>query len=122
MQPELLQGHPLKPCLSRDEVFQELASARVLVVGSRWPENAPMVIVEALAAGCPVIAPAIGGIPELIVDGENGRLYPVGNIDLLAQCLRDVLDEPLTVSSSRSLEDQVNETEELYRRICGASA
>ena len=40
----------------------------VLVMGSRWRESY-LVILEARAAGCPVIAPSIGGIPEIITDG-----------------------------------------------------
>ena len=43
-----------------------------------------MVITEALSVGCPVIAPRIGGIPEMIREGENGLLYSAGDIDDLA--------------------------------------
>ncbi len=64
-----------------------LASARALVLGSRWPENAPLVVLEARAAGCPVIAPASGGLPELVEHGVDGWLYPPGDVGALAAAL-----------------------------------
>ena len=42
---------------------------------SEWYENQPMVILEAFASGTPVIASALGGMPELVADGETGLLY-----------------------------------------------
>lgn len=69
------------------EVPALLAGARALVLGSVWPENAPLVALEARAAGCPVIAPAIGGLPELVTPGVDGWLYPPGDVDALAACL-----------------------------------
>jgi glycosyltransferase involved in cell wall biosynthesis len=68
-------------------VAEVLAGARALVLGSRWPENAPLVVLEARAAGCPVIAPAIGGLPELVEHGVDGWLYPPGDEQALAACL-----------------------------------
>jgi len=65
-----------------------LAKTHALVLGSIWPENAPLVILEARASGCPVIAPAIGGIPELIQEGTDGWLYPPGNVEALADRLK----------------------------------
>jgi glycosyltransferase involved in cell wall biosynthesis len=43
------------------------------VLPSAW-ENFPHTVVEALAVGCPVIATAVGGVPEVVRDGENGLL------------------------------------------------
>ena len=51
-----------------------LRSARALVVPSRWYEGQPRVILEAFAAGVPVLASSIGGLSELVEDGVNGRL------------------------------------------------
>ncbi len=70
------------------DVARVLGGAQALVLGSTWPENAPLVILEARAAGCPIIAPAIGGIPEFVVDGVDGWLYPPGDVDALARCLQ----------------------------------
>jgi glycosyltransferase involved in cell wall biosynthesis len=60
--------------LSREQVKEELASASVLVHPS-LEDNCPMVVLEAMATGIPVAASAIGGIPDLIKDGENGLLF-----------------------------------------------
>jgi glycosyltransferase involved in cell wall biosynthesis len=54
-----------------------VCSARALVVPSRWYEAQPRAILEAFAAGVPVLASGIGGLPELVDDGVNGRLFPV---------------------------------------------
>jgi glycosyltransferase involved in cell wall biosynthesis len=75
--------------LSQDEVPAVLAGARALVMGSRWPENAPLVALEARAQGCPVIAPALGGLPELVAHRRDGLLYAPGDADALAHALRE---------------------------------
>ena len=48
------------------ELPRILGSFDVLVVPSRWPENAPLVVLEAIAAGVPVLAPRLGGLPEML--------------------------------------------------------
>ena len=81
---ELEAGQPRPEPPVRDP-FPLLRGAQALVLGSIWPENAPMVIREAQAMGTPVIAPDIGGIPEL----RPSRLYPPGDLDALAACIAD---------------------------------
>ncbi len=93
--PGIALGHPVSAVLDRAGVWRALADARLLVVGSRWPENAPLVVSEARAAGCPVLAPAIGGLPELVEEGRDGWLYPPDDDDALARLLRYALDHPL---------------------------
>lgn len=92
--PSVLPRHLLGGVLDRDGVAQALSTARALVMGSLWPENAPLVLLEARAAGCPVVAPRIGGIPELVEDGRDGLLYPPGDTGALAACLRAVVSAP----------------------------
>ena len=64
--------------VSGAEVPALLASARALLVPSRWPDSAPRVVVEAYAAGVAVLASAVGGLPELIAHGESGLLLEDG--------------------------------------------
>ena len=71
-----------------------LAQARFTVLPSEWYENFPFSILESLAAGKPVIASRIGGIPELIDDGEDGLLFSPGDADELADCLCRLWDAP----------------------------
>lgn len=68
-----------------------LAAADLLVVPSIWWENSPLTILEALAAGVPVVASAIGGVPELLEEGVTGRLVPPGDAVALGAALREVV-------------------------------
>lgn len=79
--------------LSDVEVFEELKRADVFFLASLM-EGLPIVIMESLAAGVPVVAPAIAGIPELVVDGETGLLYAASDKDALAEKLTRLLDDP----------------------------
>jgi len=81
-------GHPVGAVLDRTGVSQALKTARALVLAPRWEENAPLVILEARASGCPIIAPASGGIPELIEDGVDGILFDPADSDGLVQAMR----------------------------------
>jgi phenylacetate-CoA ligase len=56
----------------------------------------PMKIFEALAAGVPVVASAAGVVPQLLRDGELGRLTPTGDVGAMANAILDVLDNPAT--------------------------
>lgn len=66
-----------------------ISAARAMVLPSEWYENAPMSVMEAYALERPVIGADIGGIPELIRDGETGALFPSGNVEALAVKLRE---------------------------------
>ena len=83
--------------LSPEAVPEFVAALDALVVPSLWPENAPRVIGEAFRLGVPVIASDIGGIPEWIVDGENGALVPPGDAGLLRHRIEALLNTPATL-------------------------
>lgn len=73
------------------EALHELVrAARVVVLPSEWYENAPMSVLESYALGKPVLGARIGGIPELIVEGQTGLLFPSGDRDQLAERLRQL--------------------------------
>lgn len=77
--------------LPREEGLAHLAGARAAVLPSAW-ENLPHAAVEALAVGVPVIATAVGGVPEVVRDGENGLLVPPNDPGQLAAALSRVLE------------------------------
>jgi glycosyltransferase involved in cell wall biosynthesis len=76
----------------RPDVIRHLAGATAALLPSAW-ENLPHAAVEALAAGIPVVATAVGGVPEVVHDGENGLLVEPGSPELLAAAMRRVLEE-----------------------------
>ncbi|MCP4991076.1 MAG: glycosyltransferase family 4 protein [Colwellia sp.] len=67
------------------ELKKLLMEATAVVVPSEWYENCPMTILEAFAAGKPVIGSNIGGIPELIEEGVDGFTFPPGDQAALAE-------------------------------------
>jgi glycosyltransferase involved in cell wall biosynthesis len=69
-----------------------LRDSRALVLCSNR-EGVPNVVLEALAHGRPVIATPVGAIPELVHEGVNGRLVPVGDPQALAAAMRDLFDD-----------------------------
>jgi len=66
----------------------------ILVVPSIWHENSPNVILEAFANHTPVVASELGGMRELISDGERGCLFQPGNAESLAVALQRFVDRP----------------------------
>lgn len=78
----------------REELGRVLSGIDVLVVPSRWYENAPGVIFEAFAAGVPVVATDLGGLSEFVGHGENGLLFRLDDAEDLARQLRRLVEEP----------------------------
>jgi glycosyltransferase involved in cell wall biosynthesis len=73
--------------LSREGVLRLFRAADATLLSSSW-ENFPHTVVEALAVGTPVIATAVGGVPEVVSDGENGLLVPPREPRALAEAIR----------------------------------
>ena len=90
--------------LSRDAVLELFHAADGTVLSSGW-ENFPHSVVESLAVGTPVLATAVGGVAEVVRDGENGLLVPTGDPAALASAIRRFADD-----------------EELRRRLRAAAA
>jgi hypothetical protein len=74
--------------LAHDEGLAFIDSLDCLILPSLWPENQPMVLLEAMARGKAVIGPDSGGVPELIQHAHNGWLFQPGWPDDLARALR----------------------------------
>lgn len=85
------------------EVWQVLADLDVLVVPSRWYENSPNVILEAQAAGVPVVTTDLGGMSELVHNEVDGLLFRLNDAGDLARQLMRLVSEP---SLLRRLRDQ----------------
>jgi glycosyltransferase involved in cell wall biosynthesis len=71
----------------RERVVELFRAADASIISSSW-ENFPHAVVEALAAGTPVLATATGGVAEVVEDGVNGLLVPPGDADALAAAVR----------------------------------
>jgi glycosyltransferase involved in cell wall biosynthesis len=76
---------------SGHEVREEILRSRALVLPS-FAEGLPVVLMEALALGRPVISTYIAGIPELVIPGECGWLVPAGDVESLATTIRTALN------------------------------
>jgi glycosyltransferase involved in cell wall biosynthesis/peptidoglycan/xylan/chitin deacetylase (PgdA/CDA1 family) len=108
----------------RDDVPALLADADLFVLPSE-SEAFPNAIIEAMAAGLPVVATSVGGIPELVNEGVTGRLVPPGNAYAIADALIELLDAPeraasfgragrRTVEQAYSFDRMVEQFETLY--------
>jgi len=71
-----------------------IKQASLVVVPSIWYENNPFAVMEAFALGVPVVAARIGGIPELVIDGETGLLFRAGDSDDLRAKMAALLQSP----------------------------
>jgi glycosyltransferase involved in cell wall biosynthesis len=71
----------------RDRVLELFQAGDASILSSSW-ENFPHTVVEALAAGTPVLATATGGVAEVVRDGENGLLVPPGDAVALGEAIR----------------------------------
>jgi glycogen(starch) synthase len=76
--------------LDRTEVVSHLQHASCFVLPSRH-EPFGIVVLEAMAARTPVIATAVGGVPEFVTDGVNGRLVPGNDVDAMAQAIQELI-------------------------------
>jgi glycosyltransferase involved in cell wall biosynthesis len=111
----------------RNDIPEILSSLDVLVSPSLW-EGMPNVVLEAMAAGKPVVATSVGGTPETVVDGETGLLVPPRNHEALATAILRLLgnSELRTrmghagrerVLNHFSIQRMVTKTQHLYKEL-----
>ncbi len=80
--------------VGKPAVHEAMRSATAVVVPSRWHENQPMTILEAFACGVPVVGTDLGGIPELVSDGENGFTCAADDPVALADKMHELAAQP----------------------------
>src|SRR6266850_1659176 len=115
----------------RRDIPEVMAALDVLVLPSIRSEAIPQVIPQALAVGTPVVASTVGGSPELIRDGENGRLVPPADPRALADAILALLREPeraramaragqAMVLARYTIDETMARTTAVYREILDA--
>lgn len=85
----ILKGH----ISSRSELVDLYRKAALFILPSHH-EGLPTVILEAMACGCPVLATGVGGVPQVVMDGFNGRLVPPGQPQRMADLICSLLGSP----------------------------
>lgn len=113
------------PALPTDEVIAKLRTYHLLAVPSRWLETGPLVVLEAFAAGVPVIGSNLGGIAELINNRVNGLLVASDSVEdwanAIVECERDgwlLASLGAKLPAPRSMTQVAEEMVQVYSRIC----
>jgi glycosyltransferase involved in cell wall biosynthesis len=111
----------------RTDVAELMAAADVLALPS-YSEALPTVLLEAAAAGLPAVASAVGGVPEIIENGQSGYFVPPGDRHSLAEAIIDILGKPALgarmgtfarqLAKERfTVEHQARNTLKVYRQV-----
>jgi len=121
-------------CLAgeRSDIPHLLLASDVYTNTSLWEGN-PLSVIEAMAAGLPVIAPAVGGIPDLIEDGVDGVILTPDHKEDLAHAMAEIIDsqdlrcrlgEAARTKAQRTMSttEMVRTYEELYEELLGPSS
>ena len=88
-----LKGRVECPGWLRGEQKQTLIDEAIVFALPSHAEGLPMALLEAMAAGLPVLATNVGGIPQAVRDGVDGYLVEAGDVDALGQALRKMLED-----------------------------
>ena len=77
------------------QVKEQILASRAMILPS-FAEGLPVVLMESLALGRPVISTYVAGIPELVIPGESGWLVPAGSVEALVNTMKTVLETPVS--------------------------
>ena len=106
---------------NQDSIHKYITNSRFVVIPSICNENCPYSVLEAMEIGKPIAASRIGGIPELIADGENGYLYKADDINELKEKLTLLLDDDDKVNrfaqKSRELYESYYSPDSYYNEL-----
>ncbi len=117
----------------RSDVHQVLAALDVFVLSSTAGEGVPQAVTQAMAMGVPVVAAAIGGIPEVVIHEKTGMLVPENNINALTHCIQVILNDvalrekvireaKALVAQSYSLDRMLDSVEQFYGEMLQATS
>lgn len=106
------------------EVFAVLAQLDLLVVPSLWRENAPLILLQALASGVPLLLSDVEGMADQVQVGRNAELFPPGDSQALAERLLGFQRQPQRLAAlvnrggePRTIADYGQQLEQLYARL-----
>jgi glycosyltransferase involved in cell wall biosynthesis len=109
-------------------VMEAWRRSHIGLVPSNWPEPSPTVVMEAMVAGVPVIASRVGGIPDIVAEGQSGLLVPPGDAAALRQAMHRLLNDPdlhrqMSAAARQRVTDfqahtVVSRIEGIYRQLC----
>lgn len=98
-----------------------VGASNATVLASTAVETFSMAMLESMAMSVPMIAPRIGGLPEAIIDGDTGLLFPIGDSSALACCMQYVVKQPPeAVRMGRSAEQKVAQHFTLAKMVAGS--
>ena len=92
--------------LSPKEKMKLLAESGLFLLPTSHPEGMPNAILEAMAAGCVVISTRVGGIPDIVADGESGELIPEGDLAALTAAMLRYLEDSTYRENAMALNRQ----------------
>jgi glycosyltransferase involved in cell wall biosynthesis len=118
--------------LPNEVVMEAWRRSGIGIVPSNWHEPSPTVVMEAMVMGKPVIATRVGGIPDIVADGESGLLVPAGDVLALRQAMKFLVDHPEVCQKMSAVALQrvagfqaknvVSRIETIYQRLWAAGS
>jgi len=110
--------------VSDNELRNVIANWDAMIVPSRWLESGPQVIYESFAVQTPIIGSRLGGIAELVRDGETGLLFQPGNCRELIRLITTSAKNPTTlralrnnIGAIRTTQDVAEDMIKLYKSV-----
>jgi len=107
-----------------EDVFQVLHRLDLLVVPSLWRENAPLIVLQALASGLPLLLSDVAGMADQVNPDRNALLFPPGDSHALAGLLDGLVRQPTRLAAlvnqggtPRSIGDYGDQLEGIYARV-----
>ena len=124
------QSDVIKLVGHREDIPQVLRALDILVIPSTGHEGIPQIGLQALACGTAVIGTDVGGIPEIVIPNNTGRIVPANNAEELALAIKDALNNKETtnryiqagvsmVGQNHSQGHMFDKLEEIYRGRLG---